>query len=102
MNENGFGVKKDSTKAVELFRNAASHGSVRAQLCLSNFCRDSDGVPKDEVKAFQLMEKAAAQGAASALFNFEEMYSFGYSGPFPEAGIEPTRSRQNQTIRRTE
>ena len=77
MHLNGWGFKKDSLKAFELFTLAAEQQYPDAQFELSIMYSEGSPIVKDEKKAFQLTKAAANKGLASALFNLGVMYANG-------------------------
>ncbi|CAL8124916.1 unnamed protein product [Orchesella dallaii] len=70
MNEWGIYVKKDYSKAVKFYQQAADNGARRAATFLAQLYRDGKGVPKDDQMAESYWNKALSLGdknAASAL-----------------------------------
>lgn len=63
----GQGVKKDATKAAELFKLAADQDYSVAQTNLAVLHMRGDGVPKDNAQALTLLEKASVRGNAEAM-----------------------------------
>jgi TPR repeat protein len=68
--ENGEGVLKDETKAVECYRKAAEQGYVEAQYNLGQMYYDGRGVPRDVKEARKWFRLAAARGHASAQLSY--------------------------------
>jgi TPR repeat protein len=62
----GRGVPRDSTRAAELFLQAAEQGEPTAQLFLSMMVFKSDGVPADPPLAVMWAELAVEGGQAEA------------------------------------
>ena len=77
MHLNGWGFKKDSLRAFELFTLAAEQNYPDAQFELSIMYSEGSPIVKDEKKAFQLTKAASEKGLASALFNLGVMYANG-------------------------
>lgn len=77
MYEFGHGVKKDASKALELFTNSASQGYAAAQAKLGQI-HLADSSHRDYGKAKDWFEKAANQGYALAYSALGDIYSNGY------------------------
>ena len=80
----GRGVKKDLTRAADLFEKAATNGHSSAQYNLALLYLDGKGRPADEQKAVEWMQKAAEQGNAPAEYDL---------APLP---IRPRRRRSTR------
>ena len=76
--DNGEGVPKDVSKAVEWYAKAAEQGYELAQNDLGYYYLiGRGGVPKDERKAVEWCAKAAEQGNAKAQYNLGYCYENG-------------------------
>jgi TPR repeat protein len=64
--ENGRGVPKLDSEAVDWFRSAAEKGSAAAQYNLGRMYAEGKGVLQDQAEARRWFERAAAQGHAEA------------------------------------
>ncbi len=64
--ENGRGVPKLDSEAVDWYRAAADQGFAEAQYNLGRMYADGKGVPKNEANARDWFAKAAKQGHAAA------------------------------------
>jgi len=73
----GYGVPKDSTKALELLRLAAKQNYVNAQFELALIYSEGKLVKQNLKKAFLLTSQAAKKDLASAQFNLAVMYANG-------------------------
>jgi TPR repeat protein len=69
----GRGVPKDAAQAAMLFKRAADHGNVYAQVLLGRMFAEGDGVPQDFVLAYMWNNLAAAQGWGGADFARDEL-----------------------------
>lgn len=78
---NGYGVKKDKPKALELIMKAAEQNYPEALFNLSVFYTEGELVKKDLKKAFDYMSKAAKKDLASAQFNLGVMFANGEGTP---------------------
>lgn len=78
IHQNGWGVKKNKTKAFELMTQSAAQNYPDALFALSSMYSEGELVKKDLKTAFTLMEKAANKELASAQFNVGVMYANGY------------------------
>ncbi|KAI8607616.1 hypothetical protein BC830DRAFT_1072804, partial [Chytriomyces sp. MP71] len=65
----GWGVEKNDSKAVQLFRAAAEQGFPNAEYNMGVRYSTGHGVPHDDHQAFQWFERAAKQGHAKAQSN---------------------------------
>lgn len=70
-------LEPDDSRAVELYRNAAEQGHVRALCNLGFLYQNGKGAPKDEAGAADCYAKAAAQGHVKAKSNLGFMYLHG-------------------------
>ena len=75
--EQGLGMKKDNTQAVNRLRNAAEQGNPSAQFNLGYAYYQGQGVKKDYAQAIYWYRKAAEQGHAAAQCNLGCAYSQG-------------------------
>ena len=62
MYENGTGVPRDATEAVNWYRKAADQGLAVAQSQLGAMYGAGIGVPQDDAEAMKWTSKAADQG----------------------------------------
>ncbi|KAJ3297925.1 hypothetical protein HK104_011385 [Borealophlyctis nickersoniae] len=65
--DNGFGVGKDETRAVEWYEKAAKQGHALGQYNLGTCYHYGTGVAKNETRAVEWYRKAAAQGNTKAI-----------------------------------
>lgn len=68
-------------EAIELFREAADAGNIRAMTTLGAFYETGTGVPKDLAMAAGFFERAAAGGAPDAAVNLARMLAEGNGLP---------------------
>lgn len=74
----GRGVPQDTTRAVELYTEAAARGVPTAQFNLGYMHLTGDGVAKSSLRAEALFRRAAEQGFVMAMVNLAQMYRTGY------------------------
>ncbi len=74
---NGYGVKKNKKKAVELWERSTEQGNADFQNVLGRCYEKGIGVKKDPSKAVELYQKAADQGNARAQKNLGRCYKNG-------------------------
>lgn len=80
--ENGNGVEKDVTKALEWYEKSVAQGFVKAQVNLGTMLREApDGIPQDYPRAAKLFEAAMAQDFPFAFWERGRMYEQGEAGP---------------------
>ncbi|EDY21661.1 Sel1 domain protein repeat-containing protein [Chthoniobacter flavus Ellin428] len=77
----GYGVKKDLAKAVELYQQAAKAGHAGAQNNLGLMYEYGTGLPVDHAKAHELYVAAAKQKLRDAEYNLGVEYDQGISVP---------------------
>lgn len=77
MYENGEGVTRNQSKAIEWYRKAAAQDSAEAQYMLGEIYRLGKGVRKDLPVAFQFYLAAANQGDVDAQYTLAVMYYMG-------------------------
>tara|TARA_B100000989_G_scaffold297643_1_gene284119 strand:- start:4583 stop:5215 length:633 start_codon:yes stop_codon:yes gene_type:complete len=75
--DNGFGVKKNHTRALFYYETAAQLSNKYAQYNLGWKYYNGEDVNKDVIKAYELYKSAADYGHPQAMFNLANMY---YSG----------------------
>ena len=73
----GYGVKKDLSKSVELFTESANLGVRESQANLGLMYQKGDGVEINMEKAIHYYEKAAKQGDLQSAFNLGQIYRKG-------------------------
>ena len=73
MYHEGYGVRQDYDKAVELYRKAAEQGHEAGQLALGFMYHKGYGVRQDYDKAVEWYRKAARQGNTTAQKNLSEL-----------------------------
>ena len=83
--EEGFGLDKDLTKAVQMFFRSAEQGNVSAQHSLGLCYEYGEGVTEDETEAVKWYRKAAEQGNAPAQDSLGQCYRLGAGVPKDEA-----------------
>ena len=79
----GYGVKQDLAKAIDLLRAAADKGNADAQFFLASAYAAGQGVPQNDLQAFMLYEKAAAQGHPGGNYMMANMIIYGRAGISP-------------------
>lgn len=84
---NGYGVKKDKNKALELIKEAAEQNYPEALFNLSLLYSEGELVKKDLKQAFTYMKKAADKNLPNAQFNLGVMFANGEGTP-----VDPTRA----------
>jgi len=98
---NGFGVKKDPSKAFELLSLSSAQNYPDALFSLSLMYSEGEVVEKDLKTAFALMEKAAIGNLVSAQFNLGVMY-FNGAGTYKDykkaARWYETAAKQNYAL----
>ena len=67
--DGSYGLKKDLTRAIELYERAAELGLKEAHLNFGCLYEEGKGVEKDTVKAIRHYEEAAVKGDVMARFN---------------------------------
>lgn len=75
--ESGRGVKKDFSKALELYRSAAASGYTPAQSTLGYMYLYGEGVPQDLEQALEWNQKAVDAGDPYGQLNLGVMYDEG-------------------------
>ena len=75
--DEGRGIEVDSSKAVELYKEAAEQGHVGAQCNLGVSYYLGKGVEEDKEEAVKWYRKAAEQGQANAQYNLGDCYYLG-------------------------
>ncbi len=73
----GYGVKQDSSRGVELFTRAAKSGLPTAQYNLGRAYEQGDGVEKNVVIALEWYKKASEQNYPLAFYAIGALYEFG-------------------------
>ncbi|MFI8482963.1 tetratricopeptide repeat protein [Pseudomonas sp. NPDC078700] len=77
MYEQGIGVAKDETQAIQWYEKSAQQGNSNAQYNLGVLYENGRGTPVDFAQANQWYRKAAAQGDALAVGNLGMLYMRG-------------------------
>jgi TPR repeat protein len=98
---NGYGVKKDPSRAFELLSLSAAQGYSEALFNLSLMYSEGVVVKKDLKKAFTLMERAAIKDLVGAQFNLGVMYFNGlgtYKDYKQAARWYTTAAKQNYAL----
>ena len=72
--EDGLGVQKNTTIAMEWLRKAADGGNADAENELGVAYRMGNGVPRDFKEAVRWYRRAARNGSANAMFNLGTVY----------------------------
>ena len=62
----GYGLKRDISRAIELWTEAGELGSIEAHYSIGHSYDSGVGVPQDKTKALRHWEKAAIQGHANS------------------------------------
>ena len=75
--DDGIGVEKNHSKAVEWFAKAAEQGHSSGQYMLGLSCYFGDGIKKDYKKAFEWFAKAAEQGNPDGQWRLGNCYYYG-------------------------
>ncbi len=78
MYEDGLAVKKNTDKAIELYKKAMEGEQYSAANNLGRMYLDGDGVPMDYTKAYHYFEKAHEAGVGMASYNLGIMYKNGF------------------------
>lgn len=78
MNEYGYGMKKDLSKAHAWYVKAATQGNIDAQYNLGVLYEHGTGIKQDYVQAAKWYRTAAAQGDIDAFNNLGFLYQNGY------------------------
>jgi TPR repeat protein len=73
MYEDGLGTERDYARAVALYRDAAMHGTVRAQYNLATMYAAGRGVPLDYVTAYMWLTRAADAGDSMAARSLKDL-----------------------------
>lgn len=73
----GYGVKKDLSKAIKWFRKSAEQNYDKALFRMAKLYQDGDGVPQDDKAALKLFLKAAEQGHILAAYKLGIIYEKG-------------------------
>ena len=81
-------------KAVELFRQAAEHGSSRGQRLLARCLEQGLGLPQDQKAALEWLRTSALQGDASSQAELARHYEFGIG-----TEISPSRPYSGTAVR---
>lgn len=68
MYEDGIGIEKNESKAVECYMKAADHGHRKAMYKLGLMYEDGIGIEKNESKAVEWYMKAADRGNSTSMF----------------------------------
>ncbi|KAF9434731.1 Heat shock 70 kDa protein 12A [Entomortierella beljakovae] len=89
MFEQGRGVQRNYSKALELYSRAAKQGHAGAQINLGSMYENNRGVPKNLSIALGLYYKAASSGNSNAQFKLGTMFANG-------TGVERDYSRAAQ------
>ncbi len=92
--EQGIGTTSDQKKAVELFRQAAEHGSSRGQRLLARCLEQGLGLPQDQKAALEWLRTSALQGDASSQAELARHYEFGIG-----TEISPSRPYSGTAVR---
>ncbi|MGI9214432.1 MAG: tetratricopeptide repeat protein, partial [Gammaproteobacteria bacterium] len=79
--QNGYGVDKNYTMALEYYKNAASQNDAKAQNSLGLMYENAYGVPKDINIAIEWYKKSANQGYPEAQYNLGYIYECGNGVP---------------------
>ncbi|MNP31593.1 Beta-lactamase HcpA precursor [compost metagenome] len=74
LHENGYGVPKDNSKAIEYYALAVEQGHSTGQHNLGYFYEQGIGVPKDENKAFEYYTLSAQQGDSNGQRKLGELH----------------------------
>jgi len=91
--QNGIGVEKDLSKAVELYQRAVDMGEVHAMTNLGYCYRTGQGVEKNLSKAVELYQRAVNMGEVCAMTNLGYCYRTGQ-------GIEKNLSKAVELYQR--
>lgn len=76
--EDGRGVERDMSKAMEWYRKAAEAGNSKAQSYLGVIYERGRGVPHDYAEAVRWYGLAAERGEPQAQYNLAILYYYGY------------------------
>jgi TPR repeat protein len=81
MTELGLGMPRDTSRAIELYKQAAAQNVASANLRLGEIYLSGDLVPPDFAKARTYLTSAAYSGDANAAMLLGEMYRRGLGSP---------------------
>ena len=84
MYENGQGVKKDETRALQLFRQAAAKNNDSAQYLLGTILERKAGLTKNQSEAIKWYRLAATNGHPSAQYRMGQLELAGINGAAPD------------------
>ena len=98
MYEKGLGVKKDLTKAVRCYQEAANRNDGRAQMNLGRMYRDGLGVQQNLVEAYKWFSLAVRNGAGAARHYQDELNG---SAPL-ETGAKLTPNQIAEALRQAD
>lgn len=76
--QNGYGIKKNPRKAVELYRKGADAGSAACQNAYACMLMSGIDVKRDYAQTYDLLVKAAEQGFMPAYYNLGAMHDNGF------------------------
>src|SRR6201986_1105897 len=88
MTQYGVGVPKNETAAEQLFQQAMSRGSVRAQTCLAVLYMQGSVISHDYAKALELLKDAYARGDKRAAYDISIVYVAGMGVPLDKHEAE--------------
>jgi len=67
-------MRRNASRAVRLYRRAASQGHLEAQANLAVMLCAGDGVKKDDVEGLRWLRRAARRGDSKAQYNLGRAY----------------------------
>lgn len=76
--DEGIGVYRNTTKALEWYIKAADHGSEQAQIELGKRYNKGSGVTRDYLKALKWYTKASEKGNIIAMKSIGTLYYYGH------------------------
>jgi TPR repeat protein len=91
------GVPLDPSRAVALYRAAATAGHVGAQINLATMYLDGAGLPRDAAAAARWYARAAERGSALAQLNLGMIYETGEPGVKADPRLAARRYREAAT-----
>lgn len=75
--EDGTGVDRSMSQAIEWYRKSANSGSIEAQVYLGVIYDKGRGTKQDDMEAVRWYQKAADQGDGQAQYNLGVFYFYG-------------------------
>jgi TPR repeat protein len=80
VNDKGQGIRRNPSRAVRLYRQAALRGDLKSQTNLAVLLLDGDGVKKNTAEGLRWLRRAAQRGDDKAQYNLGHAYAYGEDG----------------------